>query len=299
MGIIERLKGTTPRQRYQRSGFYVFRSVFPVGEVDKLAALARTTMPTYEGAHHRQSGHAEVNDFFPGTKLIRNPPFNLHLPLSSDLRPLSEAIGALITSSALADRLSELDGAERYHINQTLLFFAVQTTGLHIDSWALDTVPHGGAHTLWIPLQDIDFRSGVPAVIPWPVGKVVTEAQLGLPSEGANHERYERYHQALSAKLLKEGPRIVSVLVRRGDAMIWSSLTPHFTMPSASFPAERLSLQVLLRPAHLKWGNFTVQPTDHSIDHVLPAADRFSFFVSEVIHRDFGIGELLPAGRDR
>jgi hypothetical protein len=45
-------------------------------------------------------------------------------------------------------------------------------------------------------LQDIDFRSGVPAAIPWPVGKVVTEAQLGLPSEGANHERYERYHQA-------------------------------------------------------------------------------------------------------
>jgi len=293
MGIIERLKGTTPRQRYQRSGFYVFRSVFPVGEVDKLAALARTTMPTYEGAHHRQSGHAEVNDFFPGTKLIRNPPFNLHLPLSSDLRPLSEAIGALITSSALADRLSELDGAERYHINQTLLFFAVQTTGLHIDSWALDTVPHGGAHTLWIPLQDIDFRSGVPAVIPWPVGKVVTEAQLGLPSEGANHERYERYHQALSAKLLKEGPRIVSALVRRGDAMIWSSLTPHFTMPSASFPAERLSLQVLLRPAHLKWGNFLVQPADHPNTRVLAATDRFSYFVSEDINRNFGIGELL------
>jgi hypothetical protein len=297
MSIIERLKGTTPRQCYQRSGFYVFRSVFPVGEVDKLAALARTMMPTYEGAHLRQSGHAEVNDFFPGTKLIRNPPFNLHLPLSSDLRPLSEALGALITSSALANRLSELDGAERYHINQTLLFFAVQTTGLHIDSWGLDTVPRGGAHTLWIPLQDIDFRSGVPAVIPWPVGKVVTEADLGLPSEGANHERYERYHQALSAKLLREGPGIVSALVRRGDVMIWSSLTPHFTMPSASFPAERLSLQVLLRPAHLKWGNFTVQPTDHSIDHVLPASDRFSFFVSEAIHRDFGIGELLPAGR--
>jgi hypothetical protein len=55
--------------------------------------------------------------------------------------------------------------------------------------------------------------------------------------------------------------------------------------------------QVLLRPAHLKWGNFTVQPTDHSFDYVLPASDRFSFFVSEVIHRDFGIGGLLPAAR--
>jgi hypothetical protein len=294
MGIIERLRGTTPRQRYQRRGFQVFRGVLPLDEVDKLAGLARSTMPIYEGAHLRQSGHAEVNDFFPGTRLIRNSPFNLHLPLSSDLRPLSEALGALITSSVLADRLSELDGAERYHINQTLLFFAGQTTGLHLDSWALDTVPHGGAHTLWIPLQDIDFRSGVPAVIPWPVGKVVTEAHLGLPSEGPNHERYERYHQALSAKLLIRGPEIVSALVRRGDVMVWSSLTPHFTMPSASFPTERLSLQVLLRPAHLKWGNFLVQPADHPNTRVLGATDRFSYFVSEDINRDFGIGELLP-----
>jgi hypothetical protein len=67
-------------------------------------------------------------------------------------------------------------------------------------------------------------------------------------------------------------------------------LTPHFTLPSQPFPTERLSLQVLLRPAHAKWGNFTVQPANHSIDHVLPASDRFSFFVSEVIQRDFGIG---------
>lgn len=294
MGIIDRLKGTTPRQLYQRRGFHVFRGVFPLNQVDKLAGLARSTMPTYEGAHLRQSGHAEVNDFFPDTRLIRNPPFNLHLPLSSDLRLLSEELRALITSSALADRLSELDGVEHYHINQTLLFFAVQTTGLHLDSWALDTVPHGGAHTLWIPLQDIDFRSGVPAVIPWPVGKVVTEAHLGLSPEGPNHERYERYHEALSAKLLDRSPDIATALVRRGDVMVWSSLTPHFTFPSLPFPAERLSLQVLLRPAHLKWGNFIVQPADHSNTRVLGATDRFSYFVSEEINRDFGIGELLP-----
>jgi len=50
----------------------------------------------------------------------------------------------------------------------------------------------------------------------------------------------------------------------------------------------------LVRPAHLKWGNFTVQPSDHPPIHVLRASDRFSFFVSREINRDFGIGEMLP-----
>jgi hypothetical protein len=131
-------------------------------------------------------------------------------------------------------------------------------------------------------------------VLPWPQGKLVTERELGLSSDGDHEDRYARYHQALSAKLLEDGPEIVTALVRRGDLMVWSSLTPHFTLPSQPFPAERLSLQVLLRPAHLKWGSFAAQPAEHPNTRVLPASSRFSFFVSEDIHRDFGIGEMLP-----
>ena len=294
MGMINKLLGDSPRRHYHRRGYYVFRDVFPVEQVDALAHLARSMMPAYEGELLRQNGRAEANEFYPGTQLIRNPPFNLHLPLSSDLRPLSVALQSLITGPALADRLRELDGAEHYHINQTLLFFAAQTTEFHLDSWALDTVPHGGAHTLWIPLRDMDFKSGLPSILPWPLGKLVSEQELGLSSDRSHADRYARYHEALSAKLLEDGPEIAAALVRRGDLMVWSSLTPHFTLPSQPFPTERLSLQVLVRPAHLKWGSFTVQPVDHPNTRVLPASDQFSFFVSEDIHRDFGIGEMLP-----
>lgn len=249
-------------------------------------------MPVHEGECLRQSGRAEVNDFFPGTTLIRNPPLNLHLALSKELHPLSQALQQLVTSPTLAGRLRELDGASHYHINQTLLFFAAQTTGFHLDSWGIDTVPHGGAHTLWIPLQDLDFRSGVPAVIPWPIGKLVTEADLGLKAEGPNNERYDRYHAALAVKVLNDSPNVATALVRRGDLIVWSSLTPHFTLPSLPFPVERLSVQVLLRPAHQNWGNFTVQPTSYPPTHVVRATEHFSYFVPREIHQQFGIGEL-------
>jgi hypothetical protein len=282
------------RSQYRRRGFHVFRDVLPVAQVDELATLARGMMPAYPGECLRHSGRAETNDFFPGTSLIRNSPLDLHLPLSSDLRPLSAALQALCTSPALADRLRQLDGARHYHITESLLFFAAQTTTLHLDSWGLDTVPHGGAHTLWIPLQDLDVRSGVPAVIPWPVGKVITEAELGLSSARPQGERYRAYHCALAARLLERGPEVATALARRGDLMVWSSLTPHFTLPAQPFPAERLSLQVRVRPAHLKWGSFTVQPDDHPTTRVMPATDRFSYFIHEDTHRQFGIGEILP-----
>jgi len=292
MKPLRQLLRRPTRRHYEQRGYCVFRGVFPAKQIGEVADLACNLLPAYRGKHLRQSGLPESNDFFPGTHLVRNPPFNLHLPLSNELEPLSVALQGLITSPALATRLRELDGAEHYIIHQTLLFFAAQTTGLHLDSWALDTVPHGFAHTIWIPLQDLVSRSGVPAIIPWPLGEVVTEAELGLPPEGPNHKRYERYHEALSLKLLDRSPDIASALVRRGDVMIWSSLTPHFTFPSQPFPIERLSLQVLLRPAHLSWGNFTVQP-DYPPTHVMRATDRFSYFVSKEINRDFGIGELL------
>lgn len=178
------------------------------------------------------------------------------------MEPLESALTAVVTSPQLVEALHKLDGAEHYNIHQTPLFFAAQTTELHLDSWGLDTAPHGFAHTLWIPLQDMTPDLGLPGVIPWPRGKVVTEADLGLPASGSTAERYEPYHRALSAKLLADSPDVRTALVRRGDAIVWTSLTPHLTLPARAYPCERLSLQVLLRPMDTRWGNFTVQPPD-------------------------------------
>src|SRR4029453_12743349 len=143
MNMLQTLRA---RRHYRKRGYQVFRGVFPADEISAIAAQARQ-VTAHAGKLNRQDGVFAANDFFPGTKLIRNPPLNLHLALSNELRPLSEALKKLVTSPALARRLRELDGADHYHISQTLLFFAAQTTGFHLDSWAIDTVPHGGAHT--------------------------------------------------------------------------------------------------------------------------------------------------------
>ena len=234
---------------YQRRGYQVFRGAFPTNQIRAIANMARQLIPPYTGKLRRQDGNFAANEFFPGTQLVKNSPLHPHLPLPGGLEPLSSALHALVTSPALAKRLRLLDGVNHYIIHQVLLFFAAQTTDLHLDSWSVDTAPLGHTHTIWIPLQDLDHRSGVPSVIPWPRGKVVREAELGLREVGTRDERYARYHQALHDRLKATSPEAILPLLRMGDFIVWASLTPHFTLPVQSFPAERLSLQVLIRPA--------------------------------------------------
>jgi phytanoyl-CoA hydroxylase len=291
------LKDRTDRQ-YQELGYKVLRGVLPKDRIDAIAEVVRRVVVPHQGPLLRQTGDIAPHDFFPGTTLIRNPLANAHLPLSPAMEPLESALTALVTSSQLAEALHKLDGADHYNIHQTLLFFAAQRTELHIDSWGLDTVPHGFAHTLWIPLQDMTPDSGLPSVIPWPRGKVITEADLGLPSGNSTTERYERYQRALSAKLLADRPEVTTAVVHRGDMIVWTSLTPHFTLPARDFPSERLSLQVLLRPAQARWGNFIVQPRDHPTDRLIRKTEHFSYSVYPEVSHAFGIADSLaaPAG---
>lgn len=275
-------------KHYKDSGYQVFRGALPVNLVNAVADRAREFVD-YRGDVIRQNGSFSPHDYFPGTRLIRNSPANMHLPLPGEQAPLSTALRDLVSSRALAECLKKLDGATHYNVQQTVLFFAGQTTELHIDSWSVDTAPHGFSHTVWIPLQDIEPNTGSIAVVPWPLGKVVTEQELGLPESGDNTERYVRYHAALNEKILSERPEVIATYLHRGDFVVWTSLTPHLSLISNPFPRERLSLQVLVVPAHRTRGTFLNQPTQWFADRTIRVNDDFSFYVPENITETFGI----------
>jgi hypothetical protein len=279
MSLLRHMFKRPTRRHYEERGYCIFRGAFPVEQIKTISQLAPNLIAFYDGELRRQDGNFAVNDFFPGTRLVRNPLLHAHASLPAGLDALRMALCSLVTSPSLGERLRELDGVNHYTIHQTLLFFAAQTTEFHLDSWSLDTAPRGRAHTVWIPLQDMDHRSGLPSVLPWPCGQVVTEADLGLQEAGGREERYDRYHRALRCKLLRNSPEAVVPLLRMGDFVVWSSLTPHFTLPAQSFPAERLSLQILIRPADNRWGDFLSQPYDRTSVQLQKVTEHFSIRV--------------------
>lgn len=280
-GPLRRLFQSPARRQYEQQGHHLFRQALPANEIGAIADMIRRLVPSYAGPLRRQDGAFAANTFFPGTTLVSNPLLHPHLGLPGELAPISAALRALITSGALGERLHALDGVRHYIVHQCLLFFAAQTTELHLDSWSLDTAPRGHSHTVWIPLQDLDHRSGIPCVVPWPARKAATEQDLGLPHEDAmsRDDRYRRYHDALRARLMAGSPEIVTALMRKGDFMVWSSLTPHLTLPAHTFPTERLSLQVLIRPADQRWGDFLEQPYDRASLQLERVSQHFSIRV--------------------
>ena len=268
-------------EQYQKHGYHLFRSALPEDEVTALAGMVHRMITPYRGEIRRQDGRFDFNEFHPSSLLVKNSLLNAHLSLPEDLKPISAALRALITSSRIGDCLRRLDGAEHYTIHQTLIFISAQTTLPHLDSWSMDTAPHGFAHTVWIPLEDMDYLSGLPALVPSPVGKLVTEAELGLPDLDLTfRQRHDRYCEALTEKLRSTRADIYTSFQSRGDVMTWSSLTPHFSLPSSPFPKKRLSVQVLIRPTHHRWGNFVNQPSQWTPDRAEQISDRFSFLVA-------------------
>jgi hypothetical protein len=261
---------------YKKLGYKHFRGGLPVDEVDKLADLAYRLITPYRGELLRQDGKLGFNEFHPSTTLLKNSVSNAHLGLPVDLKPVEQSLRALITSKPIYEALHQLDGAEHYTVHQTLIFISAQTTVPHLDSWSMDTVPHGYAHTLWIPLEDVDYRAGVPGVVPWPVGKFVSEAELGLP-EGhfTFRQRHDRYCDALVQRAMETGAEVCTSFMRRGDFLVWASLTPHFSFPSTPFPRRRVSLQVLVRPTHYPWGDYVEQPLPEAPSEQV--SHRFAF----------------------
>jgi Phytanoyl-CoA dioxygenase (PhyH) len=266
------------KEQYQKNGYHPFRAVLPEDEVTALGDMVYDLITPYRGQIRRQDGNFAVNEFHPASSLVKNSILNAHFSLPDDLKPISLALRSLIASSQMYDSLHGLDGAEHYTIHQTIIFISAQITVPHLDSWSIDTAPHGFSHTVWIPLEDMDYLSGLPAVVPWPVGKFVTEADIGLPDgDFSFRERHDRYCEALTERLRSTGADVRTLFMRKGDFVVWSSLTPHFSLPSTPFPRRRLSVQVLIRPTHHRWGNFVVQPAEWTPDRAEQVSERFSF----------------------
>ena len=264
-------------RHYRRRGYQVFRKAFPSNQISAIADMARRLIPAYTGKLRRQDGNFAANEFFPGTQLVRNSPLHPNLPLPGDLEPLSSALHALVTSPALAERLALLDGAEPlYHPSDAPVFRRPDNRSSSRQLVGRYGAPRPCAH-------DLDTAPG-----PRPsIGRAERHSVAERQGRHRGRTRPARSRHArrtlcpLPSGASRPGcrassPEAVLPLLRMGDFIVWASLTPHFTLPAQSFPAERLSLQVLIRPADNRWGDFLDQPYDRTSVELQRVTDRFS-----------------------
>lgn len=251
-------------QQYERQGYRVFNQRLNLAAVQRARDVIGQEVFRCESPLRRHpTGNVETHAFVDpdgdtSRRYVRNPLANPHQEPA--LPATRAAFLDLICSPELRDCLRELDGADEYAVHQIVLFFVGPGMEPHVDGWFLDTVPHGGAHTVWIPLEDTTTVNGPTGIFPWPRRRFLDGKALGLgdsfASEDIDFSEYLRYQKAILDRARSENPSMVVPQMKKGDFAVWSSLTPHGTLPARREGVSRLSLQVLVRPTNLKWGTF-------------------------------------------
>lgn len=246
--------------QYERSGYRIFPQALNSEAVRRALDAVRREVFPYEGPLLRHpTGRVEAHRFVgtPENRQIGNQLLNPHraeqLPLTS------AALIDLICSPELRQCLHQLDGKDEYTIHQVILFFAGPAMHIHVDGWFFDTAPQGYAHTVWIPLEELNIHNGPICLYPTPRGQFVGAAELGMNDlfnarDDESLTRYHKYQNALTERFRRTQATVVAPQIKPGDFVVWSSLTPHGSFPSQA-GTSRLSMQVLVRPSSLEWGS--------------------------------------------
>jgi ectoine hydroxylase-related dioxygenase (phytanoyl-CoA dioxygenase family) len=173
---------------------------------------------------------------------------------------LGQCIYKLVCSDETAMCLEALDGEPQHTVHQAILFFVPPGTGTHIDGWALDTHPPGNFMTMWVPLETVTLHNGPVAVFPWKHGKFLSPEMLGVDLSGKDSRMaYLTYADALVRSVHDRGISCVVPQLEPGDFIVFSSLTPHATMPALNEHQRRMALQILARPTASRWGGVMME----------------------------------------
>jgi hypothetical protein len=252
------------RAFYRANGYAVFRSVLPLAVLDALGDAIRTELEPYDGPLVRHYGEPASHRHAADGRIL-NAVGHPHL---APLPRFRKASLDAYCHRAVAECLRELDSRGSYAFQGAILFFVSPLTTLHDDSWSCDTFPHGGAFTVWIPLEDTEPSAGPPFVVSWPVDRFLTAADLGIefPPEdtpGWSSIAQERYREALEQRVKRDGLSLTVPTLRRGDLIVWGSLTPHGSLPGHPIDRSRLSLQGIYRPLGVPWGAHEFESGKH------------------------------------
>jgi hypothetical protein len=272
-GLDATIAAAGHRRFYRENGFTVFRNAIPVADIDELAALVRRDLHAYQGNLLRHDGKEAPNqyskpDLNDPECFVTNALAYPYLIDEPELVKFRESINKIFFGPSLAACFYELEGFSKHILHSGILFFCGPLTDVHNDSWSCETFPPGHAKTAWIALEDLGPRSGGPFVFPWTLGLLPSErdVEVEFPPPGTENWfaiAYELYQTALFKRIYADGATMIAPLLHKGDVIVWSTSTPHGSLPANPFGRTRLSLQGIYRPENLPWGDFIFENGKH------------------------------------
>lgn len=230
---------TSIAERFAAEGYVVLPGAMPADLIDQVLlaqrASRRNPLLIFRGQGVVGYERARWNPQGQMVRSIQNPHLLGLVPR------LSSAIRRLVFSGPMAEALSACTGQFCWVNWQTMLFDRSVGTDIHLDSWFLDTKPHGHLIGTWIALEDIHPDSGPFLIYPRSHQLAVSAHMAGLVN--LNQRRTELCG-ALDQASIK--PR--SLLLRKGDLVLWNSLVAHGSEIPSSDRSTRKSVTAHFYP---------------------------------------------------
>ena len=206
------------QQQYSELGYCVIRDAIPSNSIeDCLRSLElikrRKTFLYYSQSTHRwiRPRCSERGYLYDS---ILNPSQQIQAPA------LASSVRKIIYHDIVFRALSALFPSHRDFVSwQDMLFDRSTGTVDHLDSWYLDTESQGHLVGIWFALEDIYEQSGPFFVSPG-------SHKLG-PINKQDVAGHDEFLASIQRRIRQHDLKKHSLLVRKGDIVIWNSLAIH------------------------------------------------------------------------
>lgn len=132
-------------------------------------------------------------------------------------KKFSSLIESIITHPNISNCLSDFTGSKSHVWYQSMFFDKSTGTKLHQDTWYLDTIPNGKLVGVWIALENIEYSAGPFCLYTNTDAKKVTPDDFDFDNIEEDAAFKDQYPQA----------KRYDFTARKGDILIWDSLTIH------------------------------------------------------------------------
>lgn len=237
-GVVEHYPLVTQPEAFKswfdREGYIVVRDGMPVSLCKSaVQAFLHEVLRDRSGLFERHiSGKFEPH-VYTEAGFMKYPIMNLQ-DLPDKKYPRFKKLSLdLLTQPSIQRAISVLFG-EQGRLVHTMYFDGNQTTWAHRDGHYIDSQEHGKMIGVWLAAEDIHLTAGRFFVVP-------RSHVLAVPGEQGDPNAAD--YKERMARFVRDGPLdCVSPVLKRGDFILWSSMTIHGSLPTLDARFSRRSL---------------------------------------------------------
>lgn len=237
------------RDHLASEGYVVVRGLVPPEPIDDaLAAFEAEVRPSDRAFMRHASGKLEPHVFTPEGHMLY-PIMNPHELTDPAFQGFAHGSLEVLANPRVATAVQALFDGEPGKLTHTMFFDGNQVTWAHHDSFYVDSVEIGAMVGMWVAAEDI--HPGAGRFYVYPRSHRLPRLVMGQDFQDPNGDDYK----ALVLDIIRrEALTCRAPALRKGDALFFSSLTIHGSLPTMCPAFARRSFTAHFVPrSHAFW----------------------------------------------